>query len=248
MLNPKIFKNNKVWYLLIVVASLSYPLIVLNEVFFYFILMWFFLVSPFFMSKLLSVIYREKFEVKIYVSSIKMMFYLLGVLLMAHFIEKYFNPNNPWIVITFCWLMFGILLVWLVENLIILTTQLQRMIRTKEKSKKPIYYCLAMIILGFIAPDITFGYGYKIFFSIMYNIEFQNFLESFYLSFVVTYTLPVANEKLLSHIDLINKEFVLYTYQMVQIYFKKILDIVLIALIVGYLQDLIKGNLKGTVK
>lgn len=248
MLNPRIFKNNKVWYLLIAVVSLSYPLLMLNKVLFAFILMWFFLVSPFFMSKLLSRIYREKFEVKIYVSYIKMMFYLFGVLLMAQFIERYFNPNNPWIVIIFCWLMFGILLVWLIENLIILTKQLQRMIRTKEKSKKSIYYCLAMIILVFIAPDVTFGYGYQFFFSIMYNIEFQNFLESFYLSFVVTYTLPVANEKLLSHIDLINKEFVLYTYQMVQIYFKKILDIVLIALIVGYLQDLIKGDLKGTVK
>ncbi|MFU8647915.1 hypothetical protein ACNA06_11390 [Lysinibacillus sp. RSDA_15] len=248
MLNPRIFKNNKVWYLLIAVVSLSYPLLMLNKVLFAFILMWFFLVSPFFMSKLLSRIYREIIEVKISVSYIKMMFYLFGVLLMAQFIERYFNPNNPWIVITFCWLMFGILLVWLIENLIILTKQLQRTIRTKEKSKKSIYYCLAMIILVFVAPDVTFGYGYKFFFSIMYNIEFQNFLESFYLSFVVTYTLPVANEKLLSHIDLINKEFVLYTYQIVQIYFKKILDIVLIALIVGYLQDLIKGDLKGNVK
>lgn len=202
----------------------------LNKFLFTFILMCFFLVSPFCMSKLLSRIYREKFKVKIYVSYIKMMFYLLGVLLMSQFIDKYFNPNNPWIIIMFCWLMFGILLVWLTENLIILTKQLQKIIRMQEKLGKTIYYCLAMIMLVFTAPDVTFGYGYQFFFSIMYNIEFENFIESFYLSFVVTYTLPIANEKLLSYIDLINTEFVLYTYQMVQNYFKKIFDIVLISI------------------
>ncbi|KAB0443274.1 hypothetical protein [Lysinibacillus fusiformis] len=248
MFNPKIFKNNKVWYLIIATISFSYPLLLLNKIIFAFILMCVFLIIPFFISKLLAQDFREKFEVKIYVSWIKMMFYLFGILLMAQLIIKFFDPNNPWVVIAFCWLMFGMLLVWLVENLLILTKHLHKFIRTEQKSKKSIYFCLLIIIIAFIAPDLTFAYGYKFFFSTLYSIEFQNYLESFYLSFVVTYTLPVSNEKLSSHIDLINKEFVLYTYQMVQVYFKKILDIVLIALIVGYLQDLIKGNLKGTVK
>ncbi|PEJ35942.1 hypothetical protein CN689_05650 [Peribacillus butanolivorans] len=101
-----------------------------------------------------------------------------------------------------------------------------------------------LILLGFLvvlqlAPNYLFGLCYSLVLATFYDTQLSTF-KDFYLTFAISYSLPINDEELSNTIKTINKNFSLQFIQIVHIILYKIIDLTVIATIINYINDLLK--------
>lgn len=237
--NWKLLNSVKFKYSIIVIIAIVYPLFSFNNTLFTIIIMFAFVILAFTTGKILNVNFRNLFYVKITLAFIRIIFLTFSLIILLNIFKKDIENGNTFLIIFFCWLLIVIVLVWVLEILWRMFRQLQDLPKEGKYKKFTIIFCLSIILLCLVAPEYAFAYGYMIFFSVLSGIEIE-MIEAYYLNFVITYTQPITNSNLSKYINIINGDRVLYTYQMIQVYSKKLIDLILLALAVGYLLEILK--------
>ncbi|WP_158233850.1 hypothetical protein [Sporosarcina sp. P3] len=82
---------------------------------------------------------------------------------------------------------------------------------------------IAMLIT-LVGPSMVFGIGYDLFFKSVLDIEIGSRFESFYLSLLLTNTLPVSDVGYSKLISLVNKNTTLSYFHTFQLFFIKLVD------------------------
>lgn len=99
-------------------------------------------------------------------------------------------------------------------------------------NKKNMLELLAVLIVIFLIPDLSFGSIYKFTLSVSNNESLKLF-ESYYLSFIIHHALPIENETFLHYINLINQEPLFRFIQIVHVNSCKFIDLTFIAIIIN---------------
>jgi hypothetical protein len=95
------------------------------------------------------------------------------------------------------------------------------------------------LLAPFLLPNLFFGFSYSLVLTSLHSIELSYF-QSYYLSFVINYALPISNEKILDIIKIINTDTLLRTVQIAHITITKIIDLTIIAIVIKYISNLIR--------
>ncbi|MGG0667005.1 hypothetical protein ABE073_00500 [Lederbergia citrisecunda] len=225
-----------IWFpfIAIFLLAISYPTYSWNMIIFWLLLGITLYILGFTINFLFARTQRELLSSLFFFVWIRMLLFLFGTIAMLNGLVNIVNYNHK-IVIIFIWLIPIICLAGILEFLFIMILR----IRNLEESGSRINRFFAIIMAFFalisalILPDFAFGYGYKVFFDVLFPNEIT--FNWHYLSFVISNTLPVENINLANYIEKINTYPALRIYQIFHVYMIKIMELLIIALILNSL-------------
>lgn len=103
--------------------------------------------------------------------------------------------------------------------------------------RSDIFFMIFMIITVYVFPEFIFGICYNLLFLVYTGSYVEN---PFYLSFVISNTLPITNTVLLNNIDTISSYELFRIVQISQVIFGKLSELIVIGLVAGMLIDYLK--------
>ncbi|MEK5068731.1 hypothetical protein [Sporosarcina sp. FSL K6-1508] len=182
----------------------------------------------------------DKFPQFILFVCIRMLFLLLGMIFVILFLIRTttFNLN---IEIAISWYLPLILLIGTLEFLVLMIIYLDKIhsIESPKKKLVIITVLLGLYIAAYVFSGISFSYGYMTLIETIYKIKIDE-SDSFYLSFLISNTLPINDNVFLKYIALINSNNHLQAYQYFHIYSHKFIELSIIAIILKVLLGLFK--------
>ncbi|MCA1033496.1 hypothetical protein LCL90_02535 [Bacillus infantis] len=104
---------------------------------------------------------------------------------------------------------------------------------------------VAALFLSLLLPNAFFGFCYLLVLNALYSIDLTYF-QSYYLSFLINYALPINNQSISEVINIINSDTVLRIVQISHITITKILDLTIIAIVIKHINNLIKFKNSST--
>jgi hypothetical protein len=177
---------------------------------------------------------------------LRLLLIVCGLMLFSLLLDKF--QNQLFLInISERTLIYIILLLIIISFIFIMADFLIRLVNklTDPREEKGIFNkiesmttLLGALLVPFLLPNIFFGFSYKLVLSSLYTIELTNF-QSYYLSFVINYALPISNRDVLDIIDKINTGTLLGYLQIIHITFTKIIDLTIIALVIKYVNNII---------
>lgn len=169
---------------------------------------------------------------------IRMLCFLGGILFFAALIIRIPNYHITF-EIAISWALPLILLIGTVEFLMLMIFYIGSL-DSEQNRRKRLFSVLLLLVLYIVAyafSGISFSYGYT---TLLGTVEGKGIedADSFYLSFLITNTLPVSDDSLLEYIELINTNNNLRAYQYFHIYTNRFIELTIVAIIFKMLLDL----------
>lgn len=149
--------------------------------------------------------------------------------------------NNKKIIIVYCWILPLSTLYAIIRNLISLTIEIRNLTKNDSVVNRILIIAISLftLALAYVAPNLAFGYGYRVFFDVLLNTNINESIEGYYLSLIISNTLPI-NGDYLNKIEMISKNSQLIYFQSFHIFFNKLVDGILLASIFSYLTGALK--------
>lgn len=239
--NERILKNKFFLLIILVILSASHPIYSWNKSLFFIMLGLILYFIGIFVNFLFGSTQRKLLSTLFFFVWIRMLLFLLATIVILTGMVNIVNYNED-VALIFIWLIPLICLGGILEFLFIMILRIRGLEETGGQANR-----ISALIMAFLAlvsalalPDIAFGYGYKVFFDVLYSIDLT--LNWHYLSFVISNTLPVQNDDLLSYIENINTNPALRYYQIFHVYMNRIMELLIIALILNNLFSIIQFN------
>lgn len=142
--------------------------------------------------------------------------------------------NSIILIVCFCWLFSLITVVYVFRNIYSLLKKIKEVVQEQSLFNKGILSLSFLTLLfTFVAPDIAFAFGYNLFLSVFKGVKL-GFLDSYYLSLIISNTLPVG-KTFTNYISDIGDNPYIYTFQIFHVFTNKIVNWVIIGVIFNYL-------------
>jgi len=172
---------------------------------------------------------------KLSIPWLQIVFFYFGVLVAVYLITNTkYNQSVP-LIIFFCWLFALILLYGICRNILSLVLKIKQLATEINVLNLRIvaFICFGIMFIS-IVPDLVFSLIYSMFFAPIENIDDLSFLESFYLSIIISNTLPIG-AKYTEYISIIGEHTYIYVFQILQVIINKIINLFVIGIILNYI-------------
>lgn len=158
----------------------------------------------------------------------------LVIIVLAGWISNTEYNNSVFLVVCFCWLFSLVTVISVFRNIYSLLTKIKEVVQEQSLFNKGILFLsFFTLTFTFVAPDLAFSLGYNLFFSVFKGIKL-GYLESYYLSLIISNTLPIGNT-FTSYISAIGDSPYIYTFQIFHVFSIKIINWVIVGVIFNYL-------------
>lgn len=142
--------------------------------------------------------------------------------------------NSIILIVCSCWLFSLITVVYVFRNIYSLLKKIKEVVQEQSLFNKGILSLSFLTLLfTFVAPDIAFAFGYNLFLSVFKGVKL-GFLDSYYLSLIISNTLPIGTT-FTNYISDIGDNPYIYTFQIFHVFTNKIINWVIIGMIFNYL-------------
>ncbi|PID20993.1 hypothetical protein CSV61_12285 [Sporosarcina sp. P3] len=134
--------------------------------------------------------------------------------------------SSKGIIISICWALPLVNLHVVIRNIVTIISEAKRFSGSDSLLNKIMFVSILFIamLITLVGPSMVFGIGYDLFFKSVLDIEIGSRFESFYLSLLLTNTLPVSDVGYSKLISLVNKNTTLSYFHTFQLFFIKLVD------------------------
>ncbi|MFJ8103927.1 hypothetical protein [Lysinibacillus sp. NPDC096212] len=172
---------------------------------------------------------------KLTIPWLQIAFCYFGILVVVYLIAGTKYNQSVALLIFICWLIALIMLYGICRNILSLVLKVKQLATEANvlNLKAVAFICFGIIFIS-IAPDLVFSLIYNLFFASIENGDDLSFLESFYLSVIISNTLPIG-AKYTEYISVIGEHTYIYLFQILQVVINKIINLFVIGIILNYL-------------
>ncbi|MGG2107675.1 hypothetical protein [Lysinibacillus pakistanensis] len=197
---------------------------------------------------LVSLIYCDIFNFKVEFNNIsdwgaykltipwlQIVFFFFVILIITYLMAGTKYNQSVALIIFICWLTALIMLYGICRNILSLVLKIKQLATEANalNLKAVAFICFGIIFIS-IAPDLVFAFIYSLFFVPIENVDDLSILESFYLSIIISNTLPIGAEYT-KYISVIGEHTYIYLFQILQVIINKIINLFVIGIILNYL-------------
>lgn len=232
------FRNNVFKSFIIAFLAFSYPLYATSQIMFDFILIFILLIASFAVD---YIFYQKTYNnlmdwllYRLLPPWFQLLLLYLFILIILNLIGNTKLNNYLPLIILFCWTISLLSVVAVSRNIYSLIMKIREMANERKLfSFGIIILSFLTLVVSFFIPDLMFGLGYSIFLTIFGNVSL-NMLDSFYLSLIISNTLPVG-EPFSKYITVIGENPYIYLFQFFHIFSNKIINWIVIGVVFNYI-------------
>jgi hypothetical protein len=151
------------------------------------------------------------------------------------------NSYEIYLTVTLVSVTIAITVILLIELLFKLLLKVKDPTKLSRKFEKieAISNLFITFLATFFIPNYVFGFDYMLLLEVFHNVTLTPF-EFYYLGFVIDYTLPLDDKKLLDCINKINSNNVIRIVQIVHITLSKFFDLTILGILINYINNIFK--------
>lgn len=184
----------------------------------------------------------ERLGIKVLLPWIELISILLFIFMFLEALINFEVHSSKWLIISMCWALPLVSLYVVIRNIVTIISEAKRFSGSDSLYNKIMFVSILFIamLITLIGPSMVFGLGYDLFFKSVLDIEIGSKFESFYLSLMLTNTLPVSDAGYTNLISLVNKNTTLSYFHTFQLFFTKLVDGILLVAIFNLLGAVLK--------